>query len=179
MSLNYARCASALSSHHISSSNWSVSAFIHHSIHHFVHHFVHHFIHRFIDRFIHRYIHHFIAPLHSPLHSPLHAPLHSPLLSNAAEAAEFPARRRAGGASFRSSTNPAAFHVGRGNSDTAHMHRNSVPAVERSQDSPRDVHRPRDMARQSMPAMRNLMSRSRSRDRHAASAADEEQVRSH
>ena len=118
------------------------------------------------------------SPLHSPLRSPLHSPLHSPLLSNAAEAAEFPARRRAGGASFRSSTNPAAFHVGQGNSDTAHMHRNSVPAVERSQDSPRDVHRPRDMARQSMPVMRNLMSRSRSRDRNTASAADEDQVRS-
>ncbi len=103
---------------------------------------------------------------------------HSPLLSNAAEAAEFPARRRAGGPSFRSSTNPAAFHVGQGNTDTAHMHRNSVPAVERSEDSPRDVHRPRDMARQSMPVMRNLMSRSRSRDRHTASPADEDQVRS-
>ncbi len=102
---------------------------------------------------------------------------HSLLLSNAAEAAEFPARRRAGGPSFRSSTNPAAFHVNQGNSDTAHMHRNSVPAVERSEDSPRDVHRPRDMARQSMPVMRNLMSRSRSRDR-TASAAAEEQVRS-
>lgn len=93
-----------------------------------------------------------------------------------AEAAEIPARRRAGGLSFRSSTNPAAFHVGQGNSDTAHMHRNSVPAVERSQDSPRDVHRPRDMARQSMPVMRNLMSRSTSRDRNTASAADEEHM---
>ncbi len=109
----------------------------------------------------------------------IHICLYSQPLSNAAEAAEFPARRRAGGASFRSSTNPAAFHVGQGNSDTAHMHRNSVPAVERSQDSPRDVHRPRDMARQSMPVMRNLMSRSRSRDRNTASAAAQEQVRSH
>ena len=108
----------------------------------------------------------------------VHTRIHSPLLSNAAEAAEIPARRRAGGLSFRSSTNPAAFHVGQANSDTAHMHRNSVPAVERSQDSPRDVHRPRDMARQSMPVMRNLMSRSTSRDGNTASAADEEQVRS-
>ena len=47
--------------------------------------------------------------------------------------------------------------------------------VERSEDSPRDVYNPRrDMHRQSMPAMRNLMSRSRSRDRQSGSGGVEE-----
>ncbi len=87
----------------------------------------------------------------------------------AAEAAEFPARRRAAGLSFRSSATPSDYHVGRTN-----INRSSVPTVERSQDSPRDVHNPRDMSRQSMPAVRNLMSRSRSRDRHGSSAEFEE-----
>ena len=96
----------------------------------------------------------------------------------AAEAAEFPARRRAAGASFRSQPTPSDYHVGRG----SNMNRHSVPMVQRSEDSPRDVHNPRDIARQSVPAsMRRVMSRSRSRDRGGPSNAEEEQagVRSH
>lgn len=82
------------------------------------------------------------------------------VVAHAAEAAEFPARRMAAGASFRSQPTPSDVRRG---SDT-NMRRNSVHTVERSADSPRDVHNPRGMHGQSLPP-RQMMSRSGSRDR--------------
>ena len=84
----------------------------------------------------------------------------------AVEAAEFPARRMAVGASFRSQPTPSDVRRGRDNT----LNRSSVPTVERSADSPRDVHNPRRMHRQSLPAM-GMMSRSRSRDRGNSSVS--------
>lgn len=96
---------------------------------------------------------------------------HTCLLSDkcfarAVEAAEFPARRMAAGTSFRSQPTPSDVRRSR---DT-NFSRNSVATVERSADSPRDVHNPRNMHRQSLPAMR-VMSRSRSRDRGNSSSS--------
>ncbi|KAL3131798.1 hypothetical protein ABBQ38_007514 [Trebouxia sp. C0009 RCD-2024] len=82
-----------------------------------------------------------------------------------AEAAEYPARRLAAGATFRTQPTPADMQRGRGDN----MNRHSMPAVERSGDSPRDMHR------QSLPA-RLIMPRSRSRDSNGSSTTAEEQA---
>lgn len=80
-----------------------------------------------------------------------------------ADAAELPARRRAG-LSFRASVVPSQPVSGAPN-----LNRSSASSVERSADSPRDMHmhsgRALDLHRFSMPAQRRASSRSRSRPR--------------
>lgn len=85
----------------------------------------------------------------------------------AAEAAEYPARRLAAGATFRTQPTPADMHRGRANNPGSNS--SSMPAVERSGDSPRDVHR------RSLQA-RGIMPRSRSRDSNGSSTTAEDQA---
>lgn len=119
---------------------------------------------------MHRSSHH-CNPVHEMQHvitqTHIRLPSFSPSFSAiAAEAAEYPARRLAAGATFRTQPTPADMQRGRADN----MNRNSMPAaVERSGDSPRDVHR------QSLPA-RLIMPRSRSRDSNGSSTTAEEQA---
>ena len=81
------------------------------------------------------------------------------------------------GASFRSQPTPSYVRPGRG--QDSNLDTGSMPGVERSADSPRDVHNSRrDMQRQGLPGMR-VLSRSRSRDRSGRSGSltrEEEQA---
>ena len=88
---------------------------------------------------------------------PLALNLHSINDVLAADAAELPARRRAG-LSFRASVVPSQPVTGGPN-----LNRSSASSVERSADSPRDMHSgwALDLHRFSMPAQRRASSRSR------------------